>query len=83
MYMSFNFVMCSCWCLCGYVGVYAYDVNVLGGSVNTIERNTEAWLVANKNTGLEVNADKTKYMVLSRDQNAGRIHNVKGDSNSF
>jgi hypothetical protein len=28
-------------------------------------------IVASKESGLEVNADKTKYMVMSRDQNAG------------
>jgi len=33
----------------------------------------EVFLVASKETALEVNADKTKYMVLSRDQNAVRI----------
>jgi hypothetical protein len=30
-----------------------------------------------------VNADKTKYMVISRDQNAGRNHNMKVDNSSF
>jgi hypothetical protein len=33
--------------------------------------------------GLEVNADKTKYMVMSRDQNAGRNHNIRIDNISF
>jgi len=33
--------------------------------------------------GLEVNADKTKYMVMSEDQNAGRSHNVKIGNSSF
>jgi hypothetical protein len=32
--------------------------------------------------GLEVNADKSKYMVMSRDQNAGRSHNTKTDNKS-
>jgi hypothetical protein len=32
---------------------------------------------------MEANADKTKYMVMSRDQNAGRSHNIKNDSSSF
>ena len=32
---------------------------------------------------LEVNADKTKYMVMSRDQNAGRTHSMKIDNSSF
>jgi len=39
-------------------------------------------LYANKVIVLEVNADKTKYTVMSRDQNAGRSHNIKID-NSF
>ena len=34
-------------------------------------------------TGLEVNVDNTKYMVMSRDQNAGRSHSVKTDNSSF
>jgi hypothetical protein len=33
--------------------------------------------------GLEINTDKTKYMVMSRDQNAGRNHNIKTDNISF
>jgi hypothetical protein len=36
-----------------------------------------------KETGLEVNADKTKYTVMSRDDNAGRSHNIKIDNSSF
>jgi hypothetical protein len=32
--------------------------------------NTEALLIASKEIGLEVNAEKTKYMVMSQDQNA-------------
>jgi len=32
-------------------------------------------VVANKEIGLEVNADNTKYMVMSRGQNAGRSQN--------
>jgi len=32
---------------------------------------------------LEVKADKTKYMVMSRDQNAGQSHNIKFDNSSF
>ena len=30
-----------------------------------------------------MNADKTKYMVMSGDQNAGRSHNIKTDNRSF
>jgi hypothetical protein len=39
--------------------------------------NKKALVVTDKETGLEINADKTKYMVISRDQNAGQSHNVK------
>jgi len=62
---------------------YADDVNMLGGSIHTIKENTEALVVASKEIGLEVNFDKTKYMVMSQDQNAGRSHNIKTDNNSF
>ena len=55
----------------------------LDGSGHTIKKNTEALVVASKETGLEVNANKTKYMVMSRDQNAGRSHNIKNDNSSF
>jgi hypothetical protein len=57
--------------------VYADDVNILGGSAYTVKENAEALVVATKEIGLEVNADKTKYMVMSREQNAGRSHNIK------
>ena len=40
-------------------------------------------VIASKETGLEVNADKTECMVMSRDQNAGRNHNIKTDNSSF
>jgi hypothetical protein len=50
---------------------------MLGGSVRTIQKNIEAVVVASKGTGLDVNAGTTKYIVMSRDQNAGKNHNVK------
>ena len=40
-------------------------------------------LVANMETGIEVNADKTKYIVMYRDQNASRSRNIKIDNISF
>jgi hypothetical protein len=38
--------------------VYADDVNILEGSVHTIKENAEPLIVAGKEIGLEVNADK-------------------------
>jgi hypothetical protein len=58
--------------------IYA-DVNILDGSIHTIKKNTEALIVDSKEIGLEVHAEKTKYMVMSRDQNAGKNHNIKID----
>jgi hypothetical protein len=46
--------------------VYAYDVNILGGSIHTIRKNTERLLIARKEIGLEVIAGKTKDMIMSR-----------------
>ena len=57
--------------------VYADDINILGERVHTIKENAEALVVASKEIGLEVNADKTKHIVMSRDQNAGRSHRTK------
>jgi len=51
--------------------VYADDVNILGGSVHTLKGNAETLAPATMKIGLEVSADKIKYMVMSRDQNAG------------
>jgi hypothetical protein len=45
--------------------VYADYVNVLGGSVHIRKENAVALVVASKETGLEVNVDKTKYTVMS------------------
>ena len=50
--------------------VYA-DVNIEGRSIHTTETNTEALVVASKENGLGVNADKINYMVMSGDQYAG------------
>jgi len=62
---------------------YTDDVNMLGGSAHTLKKNTEVLLEGSKEIGLEVNADKTMYMVMSRDKNAGRSHNIKVDNSSF
>ena len=59
---------------------YADDVNIFGGSVHTVKKNPETLVAATKEIGLEVNAHKTKYMTVSRDQNAGRFHSMKMDN---
>jgi hypothetical protein len=63
--------------------VYADDVNILGGSIHSIKKNAQDLVIASKVIGLEVNAEKTKYMVMFRNQNAGHNHIIHIDNNSF
>jgi hypothetical protein len=53
--------------------VCADDDNLLGDSVNTIKENSETLLGASRDIGLEINAEKTKYMIMSRHPNSGQI----------
>ena len=62
---------------------YSDYVNVLGGSIHTLKENAEALVAATREIGLEVSADRTKYMVMSRDQNAGRNHSLWTDNCTF
>ena len=43
----------------------------------------EASVVASKETGIVVNADKTKCMIMSRDKDLRLRHNIKTDINCF
>jgi sorting nexin-29 len=63
--------------------VYADDVNILGRSIHSIKKNAEDLMIVSKEIGLEVNAEKTEYMVMSQNQNAGQNHNIKIDSKAF
>jgi hypothetical protein len=45
--------------------------------------NAKVLVAAINETGLEVNADKTKFIFISGDQNAGQIYSMRVDNNSF
>jgi hypothetical protein len=53
------------------------DVNLLGDNIDTIEKNIENLIDASKEVGQEINVYKTKYMLLSRHQNAGKNMDMK------
>ena len=62
---------------------YAGGVNILEVSIHRLNGNAEALVAATRKNGLEISADKTKCMVMSRDQNAGRNHSVRTDNSTF
>jgi hypothetical protein len=63
--------------------VYADDVNQLGDDIETIKKNAQTLIAASKEVGLEVNTEKTKYMLLSRQQNGVQNHEIKIGNRCF
>ena len=55
----------------------------MGGNAHTVKENAETLVVATQEIGLEVNADKTKYMIISLNQNAVRSYSTKTDNSSI
>jgi hypothetical protein len=70
--------------LSGIHQLLAYvDVNLLGDSVNIIKGNTETLLQTSRDIGLEINAEKTKYVIMSRYPNSGQNQNIRIATESF
>jgi hypothetical protein len=62
---------------------YADDVNLLEDVIDTIKKNIETFIDASKDVGLEINVEKSKYMLLSRQQNVGQSRDIKIANRSF
>jgi hypothetical protein len=56
---------------------YADDVNLLGENIDIIKKNTKTLIDASKEVCLEINVEKTKYMLLFRHQNVGQNRDIK------
>jgi hypothetical protein len=63
--------------------IYADDVNLLGDNIDTIKENTKTLIDSTKEVGLEINAEKTEYMLLFRRQNARQNRNINIANGSF
>jgi hypothetical protein len=64
--------------------VCANNVNILCENINTMKKIKEVLLVARRNVGLEINTEKTKYMVISHHQNVNRsFENVTDISDTW
>jgi hypothetical protein len=59
------------------LSAYADDMNLLGDNIDTINKNTRTLIDAIKEVGIEVNVEKTKYMLVTQDQNAGQNREIK------
>jgi hypothetical protein len=63
--------------------VNADNVNLLGDSINIIKDNSEILLEACRNIGLEINAEKIKYMIASLHPNSGENQSKRIANESF
>jgi hypothetical protein len=56
---------------------YADDVNLLGDNIYAVNNNRETSIEARKEVGLEINVEKTKYMLVFRHQKTCKIRDTK------
>jgi hypothetical protein len=57
--------------------IYADDITLLGDSIESMSESTELLLEASRDVGLEINAEKTQYMIMSHHLNSGQNQNIR------
>jgi hypothetical protein len=62
---------------------FADDVNLLKDNLDTIKKKIQTLISASKVVGLEIKAEKTKYMLLSRHENADQNRDMKIVNRAF
>jgi hypothetical protein len=62
---------------------YADDIDIMEENIDTMKKNTEALLDASKEVGLEVNPEKTQYILMSHSQKTGQTYSRKIANGSF
>jgi hypothetical protein len=62
---------------------FADGINILGGSLHAIKKNSEALVVTSKEIVREINFEMSKYLVMYREQDVGRSHGIKMYNSSF
>jgi hypothetical protein len=55
----------------------------LSDSINTEKENAKSFLIASRDAGVEINAEKTKHMIKCRYQNSGQNQNIRIANESF
>jgi hypothetical protein len=63
--------------------IYADNVNPPSDNITTIKKNKDTLIGGSKEGGVEVNAEKTMYMLLSHHQNAGQNNDLKTGNRCF
>jgi hypothetical protein len=62
--------------------VYDNDINMLDDNIKTIKENRETLLGASREVGLEINTEKTKYIIFCH-HNSGQKQNIRRANESF